>query len=76
MSEWNIQALEGGGGHRVLHHDHETGEWAEIGTFPAEVMLEDLVALVVEHAIDGDYLLLPDGSPMVVLDLLERETAS
>lgn len=75
MSEWNVQALDGGA-HRVLHHDHETGDWSEIGTFPAEVMLGDLLALITDRAADGDFILLPDGSPVVVLDVPEREPVS
>lgn len=73
-AEWNVQALEGGE-HFVRRHDHETGDWAEIGTFPAEVTLGDLLALLTDRAGDGDFILLPDGSPLVVLDVPEREPA-
>jgi hypothetical protein len=72
MSEWNVQALDGGG-HRVLHHDHETGNRTEIGTFPVEVTLGDLLALITDRAADGDFILLPDGSPVVVLEVPKRE---
>lgn len=71
MSEWNVQALEAGG-HVVHHHDHETNEMTPAGTFGPEVTLGDLVALITERAADGDYILLPTGEPVVVLELPER----
>lgn len=72
MSEWSVQALDGGG-HRILHHDHETSDWSEVGTFGPEIVLDDLVALLTERAADGDFILLPDGSPVVILDVPEQE---
>jgi hypothetical protein len=68
MSEWNIQALEGGG-HRVLHHDHDTGEWSDAGIFPPVMTIGDVLGFINDYAADGDYVLLPDGSPVVLLDL-------
>jgi hypothetical protein len=72
VSEWNVQALDGGG-HRVLHHDHQSDERSEVGTFGPEVALDDLVALIADRAADCDYILLPDGSPVVILDLPDAE---
>ena len=72
MSEWNIQTLEAGG-HRVLHHDHQTNDWSEVGTFPAQMTISDLLTVLINEAEDGDFILLPDGSPVVVLELPDKE---
>jgi hypothetical protein len=75
MSQWKVLVLDDGG-HQVLHHDHETGEWSESGTFPAQMTLGDLLALITEHAADGDFILLPDGSPVVLLDVPDETEAA
>jgi hypothetical protein len=75
VSKWNVQALVGGG-HRVVHCDHETDEVTLAGTFGPEVALGDLLAMITTHAADGDYVLLPDGSPVLILDFHKHEPTS
>ena len=58
---------------RVLHHDHDTDDWSEVGTFPPQMTISDLLSVLINEAADGDFIILPDGSPVVVLELPARE---
>jgi hypothetical protein len=71
MSEWSIKLCDQGG-HVVHHHDHETDERTLVGSFGAKIALGDLVALLKERVLDGDYILLLDGSPVIILDVPDR----
>ena len=67
MSERNLLSGENGV-HCVRHHDHPTGEWSEIADLPAGASVGDLVAWITERADDGDFIILPDGSPVVLVE--------
>lgn len=71
MSEWKVIELPEGG-HRVLHHDHAGSLWSEAGTFAPTMALGDVIEIITERAEDGDFILLPDGSPIVLLDVPEE----
>lgn len=71
MSEWRI-LTQPTGGHRVIRREYVADDWTEVASFESVFTVGDIFALVTDAAEDCDFVLLPDGSPVLVVDVPEE----